>query len=336
MIKKKKIGIVVCMLVIATILLCGEVSAVPSLISRVIPKTTTGTTLQQTWIVDNEPGDGNFTLISVAIADSQVKDGDIIDVYSGTYIENVIVNKQLIINGIDHEYKTGSDTGKPDVQSYTGLFNDVFKVVHDSVTIEGFKASKGHSGIDLVSSKNHHIINNFLTENYVGVWLYMSDNNEITDNNMSLNYEVGIYLDDSNTNTIEGNWVEYNPNTGIWIVSGTNNLIYNNFFKNPNNAMDGGSNNRWNVAPIINSGFNICKGLGLGLRIGGNYWSDYKIDNWPFPPWILYNVASWHPAYTIPGTANSVDKHPIPGFEFLVFIAAFAIAFIILRKRKSK
>ena len=52
------------------------------------------------WYVDDDGGDVNFTMIEDAI--NCATDGDIINVYNGTYEEQVIVNKRLILKGIGH------------------------------------------------------------------------------------------------------------------------------------------------------------------------------------------------------------------------------------------
>lgn len=59
-----------------------------------------------TWYVDDDGGVGiNFTKIQEAV--DAAGDGDTIDVRSGTYYENVDLNRQLILMGMD----TGE--GKP-------------------------------------------------------------------------------------------------------------------------------------------------------------------------------------------------------------------------------
>ena len=51
-----------------------------------------------TCIVDNE-GDGDYTTIAEAIEDASA--GDTIEVYSGTYIENIEIHKEITLTGID-------------------------------------------------------------------------------------------------------------------------------------------------------------------------------------------------------------------------------------------
>ena len=58
-------------------------------------------------IVDNE-GDGDFIKIQNAIDNATV--GDTIEVYSGTYVEDVLINKSLNLYGI--EYEMGRKSGE--------------------------------------------------------------------------------------------------------------------------------------------------------------------------------------------------------------------------------
>ncbi len=54
----------------------------------------------KTWYVDDDGGPGiDFTRIQDAV--NAASNGDTIIVYNGTYFENVVVNKQLTLKGID-------------------------------------------------------------------------------------------------------------------------------------------------------------------------------------------------------------------------------------------
>jgi len=319
-------------MVYPTHLICGVARAVP-LINSGETSATSGVTQQKTWIVDDELYDGDFTTIHDAVF--AASPGETINVYSGTYIENVVVDKQLTIIGIDHEWLSGNDVGKPVVQS--PVYDDCFKIIVDSVTIQGFSIIDGRAGIYIDSCSGNQILDNSLSGNEVGVWLYMASNTVIRNNIASHNYELGIYLDDSSSsgNTIEENRVDNNGNRGIWI-QGDNNLIFNNYFNNGDkNAWDDGQNNVWNVNIAYGPNININGGDFLG----GNWWSDFPYWN----TWgTIYNpigkgvvILPWH-AYHVPGTAGSIDHHPLPGFEVLAFIAAFAVVLMVLRKRKIR
>ena len=231
---------------------------------------------------------------------------DIIYVNSGTYQENVVVDKTgLVLIGKD----TGS--GKPVVDAMGS--GHAISVTANDVTINGFNPTNTTAmgyGI-LISSSNNMLTGNTVNNMYIGIYLQSSSNNMLTGNNVSDN-EFGIYLQSSNNNMLTGNTAS-NNNYGIYLQSSSNNIltgnsatsntegislssssnnntltgnsatlntegislvssndnqIYNNGFINTYNAEDNG-NNIWNITPT--SGTNIIGESWLG----GNYWSDY-------------------------------------------------------------
>nr|AAU82816.1 cell surface protein [uncultured archaeon GZfos1D1] len=162
-----------------------------------------------------------------------------IEVHSGTYYENVNVNKQLILKGTD----TGS--GKPVVDA--GGSGNAITLSEDEITLEGFTATNSDPwrGIYLYSSSNNTITGNNACNNRHGICLYSSSNNTITGNNVSNNNYSGICLwDHSNNNTITGNNAT-NNNYGIHLSDSSNNTLTSNT-ANLNNwgiNMDHSSNN---------------------------------------------------------------------------------------------
>jgi len=318
-VKSLAFGILVLTTVCTAFLTIVHAGSAPLTDSSTVP-TMVGTT----WKVDDDGG-GNFLTINAAIA--AASNWDIIEVYSGTYNENVIVQKNLTFIGIDHDLGSGGDIGKPVVQS---PIYDCFQVWVGDVTIQGFNITGGRAGIYVLGYMNHRILNNTITNNEVGVWLNYTNTNELRNNTISQNTQYGIYLYPSSSNTIEDNWIENNVLMGIWIVEGSQNHIVNNFFNNINNAQDDGLSNVWSGNPVFGTNING------GYFLGGNWWSDFPF--WkpagPYDPHGMGVVVfPWH-AYHIPGTAGSIDHHPLPGFEVLAFIAAFAVVLMVLRKRK--
>lgn len=163
--------------------------------------------------------------------------GDIITVQSGTYRENLVVEKTLILRGSD----TGS--GSPEVDG-RGAGSAII-LLADRITLEGFvvkNAGHGKAGIE-VNSDNNYIRNNLVTENR---W-------------------HGIYLSDSDDNVITGNSVTRNR-YGIWIPAGSdgNRITGNELSRNSNgNAVDAGSN-RWE-----GNAYDDLKEGDTGYRISG-------------------------------------------------------------------
>ncbi|HEC89600.1 MAG TPA: hypothetical protein ENI44_03345, partial [Thermoplasmatales archaeon] len=160
-----------------------------------------------TIIVDDE-GDGDYTSIQNAIENAQ--NGDTIKVYSGTYTENVLIDKQLTIMGVDEELGKGDDTGKPIIDG--GGKGDVVIINRDAsnVNFSGFMVINGgdnnknwDSAIKIFSNNNIIYNNNISFNNLLGITLYSSSGNIISNNDFYLNEAGGLVLSiNSPNNTI--------------------------------------------------------------------------------------------------------------------------------------
>ena len=141
--------------------------------------------------------------------------GDTILVQSGTYYENVNVNKQLTLQGVD------SGSGLPVVDA--GGSGSAITLSANGCTLKDFVAmnsSTGQSGIRVTSSSNT-ISGNTATGNpNSGIRLDFSSNgNTISSNTANIN-GVGILLSSSSGNTISGNTATGNSNYGIYLQAG--------------------------------------------------------------------------------------------------------------------
>jgi parallel beta-helix repeat protein len=174
----------------------------------------------------------NFSTIQAAIDDSDTVNGHTILVDSGTYLERVNVNKQLILRG----ESTGS--GKPVVDA--GGVGSAITLAHDGIVLDGFTAIKAGSwpqaGI-YVLSNNNMIINNTASNNsYYGICLASSSkNNILTNNTANSNNIEGIRLADSSNNTLEGNTASKNA-YGILLKDSSNNTLEGNTVNSNNNV----------------------------------------------------------------------------------------------------
>jgi len=245
---------------IGIIVLSIGASVVPAGLSVQLEKSTSRA-LASTWIVDNE-GDGDFTSIQAAV--DAAASGDTVDVYSGTYFENVNINKSLQLIGKATEYLTGSDTGKPEIYG-TGLDNTVSVYTNNQdvpVKISGFvitHSGNHHAGVYIEYSRSVEVSNNDLVLNHHGFQLYYAETdhiqqNNITDNDyaaiiefsnyctMSMNHIVdnthGLQLSVSISNTITQN--EIKGTTGdyglLLLRSYINEISFNNFVENSKQA----------------------------------------------------------------------------------------------------
>ena len=216
----------------------------------------------ETLIVDTLEG-GDYTEVQAAI--DAANPGDTILVKSGTYEENLKVDKEL---------KIWSDSRNPEdtmIQAADPAKN-VVEVNTGRVTFSGFGISGSeNAGVYLEGAGNCLISNNEISNTEQGIFLKDSDRNVVSNNVLTLN-ELGIRLEASGKNTIQTNVIGYNYGYGISLEESSENQIYDNYFKNAENVEDnpGNQDNFWNIA--LTSKKNIVR----GPYIAGNFWADLE------------------------------------------------------------
>jgi parallel beta-helix repeat protein len=176
-----------------------------------------GVKAAKTIIVDCN-GNGNYTKIQAAI--DAAKPGDTIHVWTGTYYENVIINKTLNLIGNGTYYTT----------IYGGVTECTIKITANSVVLSGFLITGGstngyNNGLELSEVNDCIITNNTFMANYRGIVINNSIRN-IIENNSFLCNEDGLYIDGDN-NTIVNNICAYNFR-GIYANSSKFLIIENN------------------------------------------------------------------------------------------------------------
>jgi len=300
----------------------------------VVATDTPGNTATETIKITYTPASSTFTVddsggadyVSIQAAIDNASAWDVIEVWSGTYYENVNVNKQLILHGESNltTIIDGSGSG------------NIIEVTVDGVMIDGFTIQNGLSGIYVTSSNNvfsNNSITNIVGANGIsgsaggigsGINLSGSTNNTLTSNTISNitggtggtgeDYDsggagglgAGIYLSGSPNNTLTSNTISnitggaggtggnYGSNgadgTGysIYLSASNFNLVFHNNLQNEDkNGYDDGSNSWDNDFPS-----------------GGNYWSDYNgID--------ANTDGIGDTPYNISGPAGAQDRYPL-------------------------
>ncbi len=248
---------------------------------------------------------GDYPTIQEGINEAQ--NGDTILVAVGTYYENIIINKSLVLQGEDKDNTIIDGSGHGDVvlieadRVYIGLFN-----------IRNSGTDWNDSGVEISHADSCNIEQCSLHDNYNGLHLYGSSYNVISRCHISLNSH-GILFNDppypgpfvdnmdniiqnnilhSNTicgilfehtgaiyhrsNVIQGNSILYNV-TGISIIMSQENDISNNdiigntgYGMNLQMCMGGGELNR-----IYQNNYYLNNGNSVqGCEWGGgcNYW----------------------------------------------------------------
>ncbi len=207
-----------------------------------------------TFTVNASGGGANYTRIQDAVDNASA--GDTILVYSGTYYENVNVNKQLILRGIDDgggkpvvdANGSGSsinlNTGNNILDGFASvnagnIWGDAgIRTNSNNNIITNNNASNNREfGISLIYSNNNTLSGNNASNNDYGIYLYSSSNNTLMDNTVSSNSYGGLHLDHSNNNTLSNNTANSNTNNGIYLYSSSNNTLSSNNV-NSNGGMD--------------------------------------------------------------------------------------------------
>ena len=200
------------------------------------------------------PSDCNYTSIQAAIDTASA--GDIIEVHSGTYYENVVVNKRLTLRGI----------GLPVVNAIGS--GSAITITTDYCTVEGFYATgsgsgSGNAGIR-IESDNNNIRNNTASNNLNdGICLYSSSGNTLVNNIANSNECYGILLSSSSYNTLQSNSCSNNNCHGIYLSSSSGNTLQNNIANSNNYGIYLSSSSNYNT--LTNNTANSNKGGGIYL-----------------------------------------------------------------------
>ena len=268
-------------------------------------------------------GPGNYTKIQDAINDSS--DGDIVFVFNGTYVENLVVDKSIDLIG-ENKTTTFIDGNGVD---------DVVYVSADEVNMTGFTVENSgnmviakfdlngtlvdisyDAGLEIHSNSNNifgniigykcagsilikESLDNSIFRNKISrsIILFNSSNNVISNNNVSNSF-IGISLYYSNSNRIIKNNIYSNDKYGLLLnySSNYNKIYHNNLISNTQNAYDE-CNNTWYD----------------GYLQGGNFWSDYTCDdnyrgiNQDIPG----SDGIGDTPYNISGPGNNTDRYPL-------------------------
>jgi len=151
--------------------------------------------------------------------------GETIEVYSGTYLESLVVRKSLILLGID------SGSGMPAVVSDRG---SAITILADNVTLKGFR-TKSTSGwsedAGIVVAADGNLLQGNAAEgcSNSGIILSTSHGNVLRDNSAVQNRNEGIALRNASSNLLENNRADQNR-YGLKMVDSSENTIINNAF----------------------------------------------------------------------------------------------------------
>jgi len=165
--------------------------------------------------------------------------GDTIIVRDGTYIENVVVNKErLTIQSQNGAEKT--------IVQAADIEDHVFEVTADYVSVEGFmidgvetggggstrrKAGIWINGTDSDPVEHCNMSNNVVSNNLWGIVLYHHSSHNILTSNTVTSNVAGIFLCGS-SNTLMYNIVNSNESHGIVLIKSSDSILVGNTMAN--------------------------------------------------------------------------------------------------------
>jgi parallel beta-helix repeat protein len=209
------------------------------------------------------PTGAEFTSIQAAI--NRAFPGDTILVNSGTYKENLLLNKTINLIGVD------SGGGAPIIDPANN--GNAMEILSDGCRVEGFTFQNIGllNGILVTSSENTIRRNSFLNT-AKGIYLQSAMKNTIYGNNITNSSQFGISLESSNDNLIEENTVAKNS-IGIDLDKySLSNQIFRNNFDNSQNVISKSATSVWSSPDPFTYTY-----LGNNKQsYMGNYWSDYR------------------------------------------------------------
>jgi parallel beta-helix repeat protein len=228
----------------------------------------------------NIDSDKHFDAIQAAIDDPDTQNGHTILVATGTYTEDVYINKSISLIGHDRA---------------TTTIKGMVTLNMSSVDMRNIKiVNPGSTSLRLVEAFSSNIQNLWLTDSDLAISCLDSDNITIRDNIIT-NNTIGIDLNWGLKCTIIKNTISQSREFGLYLSNSTDTMIYhNNLISNKEQAYDDDSN-QWDN----------------GYPPGGNYWSDYTgIDEFRGPSQnITGKDEIGDTNYSI--DSDSVDNYPL-------------------------
>jgi len=168
-----------------------------------------------------ENPDAYFQRIQSAI--DAAEPGDTVLVYPGTYVEKVIIDKQLTLLGAQHGVDptvAGARTVAAEESVITCPDGDTITISKgtNNATVDGFTVTSANG--DCIRFEGYYITGNTVTNNILnggggnGIEMFNSISNTIANNVISENLGVGIYMHGCDNNIIENNFIHDNNKEG--------------------------------------------------------------------------------------------------------------------------
>jgi nitrous oxidase accessory protein NosD len=223
----------------------------------------------------------DFSSIQAAV--NAASPGTTVSVFSGTYNENVVVNKPLTIEGAQHGVDARTRTGVQEsiLNNSAGAFN----LQANDITIDGFTIQE-QTGFDqgagiVVTNQysGYEVVNNIITDNHFGLYANSSGvNTSLVQHNLFASNNApgaasgnGIYADQGSKNlTIDANKFTGHVNAGI-IFAGSDPSTQSGIQVTNNEDVDDAGFIFFNASGLTVTGNKITNDdVGSSIVAGGN------------------------------------------------------------------
>lgn len=253
----------------------------------------------------------NFTSIQAAV--NYATSGDTVIVASGTYQENLVLNKSIAIVGEDRNTTIidGSNA------------QTVISIESDNVTVQDLTVTKSlHGpndlGISVENAAGVSITNVIITNTTTGIGMRFCTNSIFSNNIIADCTVVGITCYFSGRNFFSKNYV-YNNSIGILVYTSGSNVFVANTLSNNEQGMSLAAGSRQNI--FFHNNFEDVVSTDQSTN-AQNIWSENGEGNF----WISYagtdanNDGIGDSAYPYIIDANNFDDYPLMGIfsEFTV------------------
>lgn len=242
----------------------------------------------------------DFPTIQAAV--NNASDGDTVLVFNGTYFENVVVNKTIMLVGEDRDTTIidggGSGFGinvTSDNASVSGftIRNNGSVIVRvfnaDNCNLTGNALADGSVGIGLSNAEGSHIGGNAISNNLVGILFESCDGNVLENNNVTDNQDIGVHIASSSSLVASSNSFVRNTNQGFLLDHSAGNMIEDNLvagngagirlhYSSDNTVVDNnitgnseeGLNFYYSTGNVVNGNIMVNNGFGMRLTYSGN------------------------------------------------------------------
>jgi parallel beta-helix repeat protein len=241
---------------------------------------------------------------SVEGTDKILGEGDVFTLISDINGSIAVERDNVVLDGAGHGLQgDGNENGI--------TLSDVSNITVRNLTLSGFNIGivvmrsgsnrileniimDNFRGLDLTASGDNNISGNYIANNTYGIAIE-NNHNKINNNIISNNSNVGIFLYGAGFNTINGNNITNNE-VGIVVSISHDNIIYhNNFVNNTDHVETDDSNGIWDLGEEGNNWDNYTGHDSDGDGVGDTPYviNENNQDNYPLMTAVIPEFPSW-------------------------------------------